>query len=283
MRTLRPKDLPDFERPPVTETVLSLQFEPLPALNSVQIGRLWERYRSDFPYVEEHPPLEHVVERFDRGGQDPIRVTIEDRPLPLRVWFLDATKTQLIQVQTDRFIHNWRKVTGEEEYPHYDEVIRPAFKRQVERLEEFLKGQDLGTLKIDQCEITYINHIEQSGVWQQHGELESVFKNWSKRPMAFLPDPEDAAAHIRYLIRHNGEVAGRFHATLQAGWKTKDDSPVFIMNLTARGKPLNPQQQSGLDGAFSFFDLGRQWIVKGFKDLTTESMHHAWRIVHADT
>jgi hypothetical protein len=40
------------------------------------------------------------------------------------------------------------------------------------------------------------------------------------------------------------------------------------MNLTARGLYGN---------GFDFFDLGRQWIVKSFEQLTTEGMHRIWR------
>ena len=53
-------------------------------------------------------------------------------PLP-RCWFLNDTETRLIQLQADRFIHNWRKVTGKEEYPRY-EAIRDEF---IDRWDEF--------------------------------------------------------------------------------------------------------------------------------------------------
>jgi hypothetical protein len=54
---------------------------------------------------------------------------------------------------------------------------------------------------------------------------------------------------------------------------------VFIMNLTARGVPLRAKGETEMEGAFAFFLLGREWIVKGFRDLTTDSMHKAWRII----
>jgi hypothetical protein len=44
--------------------------------------------------------------------------------------------------------------------------------------------------------------------------------------MKFLPGPEDAGAHVRYVIHDRGEAIGRLHATLQAGWKKTDGSPV---------------------------------------------------------
>ena len=49
--------------------------------------------------------------------------------------------------------------------------------------------------------------------------------------------------------------------------------PVWLMNLSARGIPLGP----GVGGAFDFFDLAREWIVRGFADLTTRAMHRSWK------
>ena len=51
----RPPDLPDFNKPPVTETILSLQFEPIAKMTAVHVGVLWQRFREQFPLVEEHP------------------------------------------------------------------------------------------------------------------------------------------------------------------------------------------------------------------------------------
>ena len=44
------------------------------------------------------------------------------------------------------------------------------------------------------------------------------------------------------------------------------------MNLMAREAPIG----AGIDGAFEFFDLGRVWVVRGFADLTTDSMQSSW-------
>ena len=74
-------------------------------------------------------------------------------------------------------------------------------------------------------------------------------------------------------MRNNlNEPIGRLHATLQPAWKKIDNSPILVLNMTARGVPLG----KGIDGAFSFFDLGREWIVKGFAEITTPEMQRTW-------
>ena len=37
----------------------------------------------------------------------------------------------------------------------------------------------------------------------------------------------------------------------------------------------------GIDGAFAFLDLEREWIAKGFTELTTTEMHRVWERIDA--
>src|SRR4051812_7153289 len=184
----RPDDLPDFRKPPVAETVLSLQFDPIERLTTVHVGLLWQQFRDQFPLIEEHPPLRPTFEKFEPPSPVQVEVTVEDKLPAPRVWFLNRPKSELIQVQADRFIHNWRKMESIEPYPHY-EPIREKFRGEVATLEQFLKDEGLGTLGVNQCEVTYVNHIERAGVWQRHGQLERVLKNWSSPSLGFLLEP----------------------------------------------------------------------------------------------
>jgi uncharacterized protein (TIGR04255 family) len=268
----RPQDLPDFRKPPVAETVLSLQFEPIGGLTTAHVGLLWQRFRDQLPLVEERPPLPPVFERFEAPKPPEVEVTVKDRLPAPRVWFLNQAKTELIQVQPDRLVHNWRKVLGIEPYPRY-EPIREKFRQEVEIFEQLLRDEGVGTLIINQCEVTYVNHIEPSGVWERHGQLDMVLRNWSRLPTGiFLPEPEDAAARIRFVIPSQGKPVGRLHVSFQPAWKKADNSALFSLTLTARGMPLG----EGKEGAFAFFDLGRRWIVKAFADLTTPEMQLIW-------
>ncbi len=160
----RPEGLPDFRNPPLVETVLSLQYAPW-ALTAAHIGLLWQRFRERFPLVEEHPPLPPALEKFGLPSPTPVEVIIEGRPPTPRVWFLNRDKTELVQVQPDRFIHNWRKLGQIEPYPRY-EPIREGFREEVAVLLNFLQQEGLGSPEVTQCEVTYVNHIEPSGVWQ---------------------------------------------------------------------------------------------------------------------
>src|SRR5437660_12140151 len=94
-------DLPDFRKPPLAETVLSLQFEPIGGLTTGHMGLLWQRFRDQLPFIEEHPPLPPIVEKFGPPPPSQVEVTLEEKfPAP-RVWLLNEEKTELIQVQGD--------------------------------------------------------------------------------------------------------------------------------------------------------------------------------------
>ena len=277
-RLPRPDGLPNFQDPPLVETVLSLQCEPLHGFSLVHVGLLWQHYRDAFPLIEEHPPLPEARETFVAPAQGQMEVTIERKPPVPRAWFLNALKTELIQVQADRFIHNWRKAgEGPTPYPRYERV-RAKFRDEVEKFEQFLRDEKLGQVEINQCEVTYVNHIEPCDVWHEHGQVQRVLRNWTSSETSFLPEAEDATVQQRFVIRsHSGDPIGRLHASLVPAWTAGSPSPILVLTLTARGSPIG----GGIDGAFAFLDLGREWIVKGFADLTTTEMHRVWRRIDA--
>lgn len=277
-RLLRPEDLPDFQNPPLVETVLSLQFQPLPRLKSVHVGLLWHQFRDTFPLIEEHPPLNVVLETFGVPAPGQVEVTIEEKPPLPRVWFLNESETELIQIQADRFIHNWRKAGNiSTPYPRY-EGVRAKFRDEVRGFQQFLSDEELGQVVINQCEVTYVNHIEPCEVWRSHGQIEGVLRAWDARGRLFLPEAEGGRIEQRFVIRgDSGGPLGRLHVSLTPAWEAEGKSPILVLTLTARGSPIS----EGIDGAFAFLDLGREWIVKGFAELTTTEMHRVWERIDA--
>lgn len=272
----RPADLPDFESPPVAEVVLSVQFDRLTALKAAHVGLLWQLFRARFPRLEEHPPLPQAREDYEipGAGAGELRLEATATPPLARIWFLAEDGTELIQVQPDRFIHNWRKVASGDEYPRYEQ-IREAFQAELQSFGSFIDREQIGSLKVNQCEITYVNHIFSGQEWEKHGELSRVLKYWSEPAMEFLPDPKDIALQVRYRMTAAGaqQAIGRLHVVLRSAWRIADQTPVYNLDLTARGSPAGP----GIKEALEFIDQGRIWIVRAFADITTKRMHLLWR------
>jgi len=268
----RPEHLPDFDAPPVVETVLSVQFETLPLVRAAHLGLLWNEYRAAFPKTEERPALEQVIEQFPENPTARVGLrfqALESFPIP-RIWFTNDQGSEMIQVQSDRFIKNWRKEGEGHLYPHYNDTIRPHFDRDYEIFLAFLKKNELGTPRVNQCEVTYVNHILAGEGWEHYGDVDKIFTFWhSAEPIPPGP-PEDLRLHTRFAIPgKDGKPIGRLHVDVQPGVRTSDHRLMYVLHLTARG-----QVGDGVD----FFDIGREWIVTTFKRLTTNSMHKIWRI-----
>ena len=266
---------PDFSDPPVVEVALSVQFDSLNKFRTPQLGLLWQEFRNSFPITEEHASLDAVIERFGapRVRKGVARIEMLDSPPLPRCWFLKKTGTELIQIQNDRFVHNWRKAGTEAEYPRY-EHIRKTFEAELKKFGAFIAREQLGEFCPNQCEVTYVNHIVSGKDWQVHGDLGNVITVFQRSfSDEFLEIPEDTGLRLRFLIPGDaGQPIGRLHVALDSGYRNNNDQPLFILNLTARGAPRG----DGIDGVLGFMDLGRDWVVRGFTSLTTPTMHKKW-------
>jgi uncharacterized protein (TIGR04255 family) len=260
------RPLPKFKKPPVVETALGVQFAPLKSFSIPHFGLFWNAVRSDYPQQAMKPPLGNVVEDLARPAV-PDRIGIQLMAEPeARCWFLNASGTELIQLQRDRFVRNWRKVTGSENYPSYDE-LKPRFERDWTRLLEFLEREGLGRPEVNQCEVTYINHLDVDV--ERLGSLHRFARVVSDLTGDFLPEPETAQLQVRYIM---GDKKGRLHVGVQPGVRRDDRRPVLQLGLTARGTPAS----SRLDDILAWFDLGHEWVVRGFADFTVSAMHQTW-------
>jgi len=269
----RPSDLPEFDRPPVAEVALGVQFKTDSPLRVPHFGLFWKAVREDFPAFREHPPLSSQIEELEpeppkTSPQLGIHIGTGPPPAP-RCWFIDASENKLIQLQTDRFLHNWRKVTGDEAYPRY-EVIWNEFIARWQVLVSFLAEQDLGTPTVTQAEVTYVNHIPQGSCWNSADDMKEVFSVLKPVNEADLFGPmETMEFGIRRRLPDN---RGRLHVTAAPVFHTKDNTIMIRMVLTARGPVPNSSDEAILE----WMQIGRSAIVKSFTALTTPAAHEFW-------
>ncbi len=266
------KKLPNFEHPPVVEVAISLQFQKCQGLRSIQMASLLPRF-SQFTKSEEHPQLEPVIEQLEPGPVRPtMQFEISNVPPTPRFFFLNDPGTELIQIQQDRFGHNWRKIGSQENYPRY-EVIKTQFNENLETFCSYLNEQKLGKFVPKQCEITYVNHIEAGNGWNEFSEIGQVFTtqqaNYSDD---FLNHSETVSFSETHIIRNGEAPIGRLRINVEPAYLTGTSKKVFKMVLVARGAPLS----ADISGVLNFLDIGREWVVRGFTSITQESMHKIW-------
>ncbi len=88
----------------------------------------------------------------------------------------------------------------------------------------------------------------------------------------FLSEPEDARLQARWRIPgDNGAPVGRLYAAADPAFNL-DGTPIYLLTLTARLLA----DQAEPSAAVELLDLAHDWIVRGFKDLTTDEMHTTW-------
>ena len=269
--------LPDFRKPPVGEVVLSLQFNAIAGFQAAHLGLFWSRVRTDYPKTETYPPIDPVVEQFGTRPQPAqgIRFEIVQSGFVPRAWLLNDAGTELIQVQQDRFIRNWRKVQETDEYPRY-ELLRERFERDFTEFDRFIREEKLPEIVPNQCEVTYINHIDTGDDWRDVGRIDEVFTVWKEtafKEMDLVTETVRFQGRFRFgADQTSTNAAGRLSVEVQPAFRTSDGKPILVMNLTARGAPKGP----GLAEVLQFFDAGRAEIVRSFAGFTTKMMHDKW-------
>lgn len=265
--------MPSFGAPPVVEVALSVGFEAVLGLGTVNLARLSDEYRLNFPTVEEQAPYVMPLESFGKPTSPSVSLELFSIPPAPRLWFVDTAGAHLVQVQNNWFARNWRKAPSAPEYPRYPKLSR-AFRADLEIFRAYLRREGLGEIRPTQCEVTYINHIE----WPDPsatGNVGAVLGLIVERPQGFGLRPESQQVNSSYRVDHDGSPVGRVHVSAGTARRVVDNVDIVLLNITVRGVPIGKD----LEGVVKFHRLGREWAMQAFLGLTRDRMHEIWRMV----
>jgi uncharacterized protein (TIGR04255 family) len=261
-----------FLRPPIKETVLGIQFQPLPKLMNAHLGAYWSTVAGQWPQLSEQPPIDPQFEKFDEAGRwqslGQIQLALMTMPA-IRLQMRNQSADRMIQIQNGRFHYNWlRTVNAGDNYPHYGQ-IREGFEHNLRQFRDYLQAANIGAIVPNQWEVTYVNHITQGTVWTHPDDWSGLFRGLPM-PEARFSDValESFAGEWHFVIP---EKRGRLHVQLKHA--LVDKKQVLVLTLTARG-PFSDNMPPILDG----LNLGREVIVCAFKNLTSDDAHKFWGI-----
>jgi hypothetical protein len=196
---------------------------------------------------------------------------VSGAPPPPRYWLMNRSKTVLLQLQRDRLVLNWRQIEPGDTYPRF-EPLRDSFEANYNRLEKAVSELALGALVPTQCQIDYINPVNPP---RGLGHLDDVLTVWNPTYSdGFLGTPEVVRLAQGYGIWAEGIFRGRLYISAEPAEALQGQGTI-VLALTARGNPIG----EGIGGVLAFFDLGREWIVRSFASITTETMHRSWKRV----
>lgn len=258
--------LPEFDKPPVIETVLGVQFERIPLTNALA-GWYWKSQLGDqWSTVNEVQRIEDVFERFgkDREWQTP-QLRLSQQPMPARLQMVREDNERMIQVQDSRFIYNWRKSEGSA-YPTYKTLL-PEFREYLDQFCKFVSEQKLGDIAFNQWEVIYVNHIPKDELWGTVSDWPKVFPS-----LGSIIHNQKVDGFAAVLQEEIGNQQGRLHTDIKYGKiKSEGHDEVISLQFTARG-PIN-EKFDLFDGC----DLAHSSIVNAFANITSEAAHKHWK------
>ena len=259
--------LPDYDAPPLDEVVCGILFKPIETLLVPHFGVFWERLKPEYPTCQEVAPLAPSLERLDDSPRPDLKISM----LP-RIWFVHQSDSQVIQVQRDRFLYNWRKRRPSDEDPRYPQVM-DKFQNYLLNFQSFLNDLDIGTIIPLQYELTYINLILQGSGWDNMSDISRVFPDFTWRPnkQRFLHEPEGINWQTSFRLQNR---MGRLRVHIQKAQRRNDNHPLFRFELTARGMANDTSPEARR----AWFDSAHESAVRGFADITAEELQRTlWR------
>ena len=151
-----------------------------------------------------------------------------------RYWFISDDETSLLQVQKNAFMLNWRKRGTD--YPRFSAGLKPDFDEYFSKFSRFVSTYT-GTseLKIDLCQLTYINVIERCEFWSGPRDTHRVIPSFT------TPDPgvafeNQTAFNCTYIFDVSSDlwlvVAVRNVVLSQ---ESDEPNPLLIFEIRAEG------------------------------------------------
>lgn len=146
-----------------------------------------------------------------------------------------------------------------------------AFFSYLDIFRKYVSDAQLGELQVDQCELTYVNHIPLD-------EGLDLSEMAAKTFTAFGGSTQIPGYRDRFSFNVSSwldEINGRLHTSLQPAQNMKTRQVLLDFRITARGAPA--WSDNGKLG--DWFDQSHRFAFDSFKSLTTSEMHKKWGIV----
>lgn len=250
----------DYEKPPVVETSFRFTFPPIKGWTVFHLGLLWTRIRKRYRYAEARLPAGSV--EFDeldfKLGPD-----IHLETLPLRSWFVDSSKNQLLQVQPNAFIRSWKAIEAEHKYCHYSD-LKPMFEEDWATYREFLREEGLPEPSVFQCDVTYINHFVKGREWNELQDVARLFKRMKFELTGALVTSMSFAANVK---------GNQVSMAASPGLRT-DGTPIIQLTLNVNGKPTSSLEVD----VWAKLDDCHKLLVETFAEITADNLQkQVWK------
>lgn len=266
---------PKISNPPVVEFSLGVQFSRLAGLKAAHLGRFWECLDpTAWPETTDEPPIPDQFESFEkpRWASFPSpKLRLATAPLVGRAQFRNASGERLVQLQPTRLHLNWLKT--EDFKPSYGDLIQ-EFLNVLDSLVDFVRNADLGQLKMNHWELTYVDAFFEGEDWATPSDWRHVLPGifgpifTDNEPLGLVLDHRNAEWSFEIAPKQ-----GRLHVAATTGKWAHDTRDALILTTTARG----PITESTTTAVREGLDIGHHSAVNAFFSIVSPNMLEKWR------
>ncbi len=241
---------------PLVEVAFGVRFVA-PEFDVVNFGEYYQLIRDDFATRKMVAPI------ATQESTDLVTQTVQVPTLP-RVWFEQGTR--LIQLQSDRFVYNWRKdATTEEPYPGFAELFA-EFRERWAQFRDFAARTFQLPLHIEELSLTYVNQIRSAD------GMEPPIFNFRAEPLTDdLPKPEHWVSQLRFaLVEENAQLTISARPAIYL--VTQERMTQLDVVVGSRDAP--PAEDT--EQFYFWFDAAHSLVHRGFKGLVRKEWRAKW-------
>jgi len=263
---------PTFDRPPVVETKISVQFAPLTGFRSGHFGLFWNDCVgvADWRIREDSPPLPKEYEHFGSKAMRPQGEVLDEEFPQVRMRLFHKTQNRRIQFQPNKLVYAWGKDKGSGSRPRFSK-IKEEFEEIFEKLNAFAGSQNLPKPEVNLWELTYVNQILPGKLW-------TTINDWHKVLPGLFPKvgPNSVGHEWSSFLGEWFFVIppqqGRVHVKVQKAVSNQSEDIVLLVNVTAAGEI----SENGTSDWKSGLDIGHRSALRVFFDLSSLEAKEEW-------
>jgi uncharacterized protein (TIGR04255 family) len=242
-----------FKSAPIHEVVFGVSYDPQPEWTIGHLGSFWTTVKDRYPECRHALPV----------GDGELVDRLTGLPLP-RVWFVNKSNDELLQLQSGRFWRNWRNANSGVAYPEYD-ALSNRFAGDWRLFNEFCTTEGLQNPVIKRMELSYINHIYPDENVSIANAAQRIFPlaNWNEGGPEWLSSPKDFRLGRSFSIP---DGVGSLSATVTTAVNNDTKKSLIVFELKVLSELLSTPPKDPLE----WFNAAHEHIIQGFCGLTTE-------------
>ncbi len=254
-----------FDRPPINEVACGLQFS----------GVDWAEYQFGVFFSEVAAEYDLPPKTQPALPSYPLRQEIvfaTKLPSP-RTWYESSKTPFLIQVQSDRFLLNWREQKDRGPYPHFISGIPTSlgvydkFKFEWDKYCKYCSKKDIGTPEIAFAELTYVDHFVQGEDWDCPADLAKLFN--LLQPLQTKTNLEKIGIRLEFNVN-----SMPLNMSFRSATRLSDNKSIIALEMTI----VSPTSAEKYD---EWFRSANAAITEFFVDSLTENAKNIWGYKYA--